>query len=79
VPPRRILVIDDHEDTREGLRTLLTLDGHDVTVAPDGVQGVEYALTNRPDVVIIDLGLPQVDGFRVARRFRANADMHHPA
>jgi signal transduction histidine kinase len=76
--PRRILVIEDHEDTREGLRTLLTLEGHDVTGAPDGVQGIEYALTNRPEVVIIDLGLPQIDGFHVARRLRANADTYYP-
>jgi signal transduction histidine kinase len=76
--PHRILVIDDHEDTREGLRALLTLDGHDVAVAPNGVQGIEHALTNRPDVVVIDLGLPQLDGFQVARRLRANADTYHP-
>ena len=76
--PRRILVIEDHEDAREGLRTLLTLEGHDVTGVPDGVQGIEYALTNRPEVVIIDLGLPHVDGFQVARRLRANADTYYP-
>jgi len=78
VPPRRILVIEDHADTREGLQVLLALDGHDVTVVPDGVQGIEYALTNRPDVVITDLGLPEVDGFEVARRLRANADTYYP-
>jgi signal transduction histidine kinase len=78
VVPRRVLVIEDHEDTREGLHVLLALDGHDVTVVPDGVQGVEYALTNRPDVVITDLGLPEVDGFEVARRLRANADSYYP-
>jgi signal transduction histidine kinase/CheY-like chemotaxis protein len=76
--PRRILVIEDHADAREGLRMLLTLDGHDVTGVPDGVQGIEYALTNRPEVVIIDLGLPQVDGLQVARRLRANADTYYP-
>jgi CheY-like chemotaxis protein len=78
VRPRRILVIDDHEDTREALRLLLMVDGHDIAMAPDGVQGIEYALTNRPDVVIIDLGLPQVDGFQVARRLRTNADAYRP-
>jgi signal transduction histidine kinase len=78
VEPRRILVIEDHEDTREGLHVLLALDGHEVTVVPDGVQGVEYALTNRPEVVITDLGLPGVDGFEVARRLRANADSYYP-
>ena len=78
VQPRRILVIEDHEDSREGLRMLLMLDGHDVTVVPDGLQGIEYALTNRSDVVVIDLGLPEVDGFEVARRLRANADAYYP-
>jgi signal transduction histidine kinase len=78
VRPRQILVIEDHEDTRESLHLLLTLDGHAVTAVPDGIQGIEYALTNRPEIVIVDLGLPAVDGFQVARRLRANADAYYP-
>jgi len=78
VEPRQILIIEDHEDTREGLHLLLTLDGHAVTAVPDGIHGIEYALTNRPEIVIVDLGLPGVDGFQVARRLRANADTYYP-
>jgi two-component system, sensor histidine kinase len=78
VPRRHILIIEDHADTREGLQLLLALDGHDVTAVADGVQGVEYALTHRPNVVITDLGLPAVDGFEVARRLRASTDVYDP-
>jgi len=78
VEPRQILIIEDHEDTREGLHLLLTLDGHAVTAVPDGIHGIEYALTHRPEIVIVDLGLPGVDGFQVARRLRANADTYYP-
>jgi signal transduction histidine kinase/CheY-like chemotaxis protein len=73
VPPRaqRVLIIEDNVDTRETLRRVLELDGHEVQEAADGAQGVEIALASRPEVVIVDIGLPRLDGYQVARRLRA--------
>jgi PAS domain S-box-containing protein len=71
-PRRRILVVEDHADGREMLRLLLTLDGHEVEEAQDGAAGVDKALAGRPDAVIVDIGLPGLDGYEVARRIRAS-------
>lgn len=69
--PRRVLLIEDNRDVAESLRDALSLDGHDVHVATDGLDGIEAARQFFPDVVICDVGLPGVDGFEVARRLRA--------
>jgi PAS domain S-box-containing protein len=66
-----ILVIEDNEDARESLALLLSVSGHDVTVATSGRAGVEAALGRPPDVVICDVGLPDLDGFDVIRAIRA--------
>lgn len=70
VPGRRILLVEDNEDGRESLRLLLSLLGHRVIVAADGMDGVRQALHTRPEVAIIDIGLPGMDGCQVARRVR---------
>jgi CheY-like chemotaxis protein/two-component sensor histidine kinase len=67
----RILLVEDNADARQMLQMLLTLAGHEVDSAPDGVTGLEKAAANRPDIVLIDLGLPGLDGYEVARRLRA--------
>jgi two-component system, sensor histidine kinase len=67
---RKILVIEDNADAREMLRVALELDGHRVEVAEDGPRGVEAALRGRPDVALVDIGLPGLDGYEVARRIR---------
>jgi signal transduction histidine kinase/CheY-like chemotaxis protein len=73
VPPaRRVLVVEDNADGRAMLRALLELDGHDVHEAADGPAGVQRAAALRPDVVIVDVGLPGYDGHEVARRVRAS-------
>jgi CheY-like chemotaxis protein len=69
--PRRILVVEDHPDGREALRLLLTLIGHQVEVASDGVEGVQVGLQMRPEVAIVDLNMPRLDGYGVARQLRA--------
>jgi CheY-like chemotaxis protein len=69
--PRRILVVEDNDDAREMLRTALTLGGHDVHEAADGRTGLEMAAALRPDVALIDVGLPGLDGYEVARRLAA--------
>ncbi len=71
VSPRRIVVVEDHADSREALQILLTLDGHHVEVAGDGRAGVDVILGTRPEVALIDVGLPELDGYEVARQVRA--------
>jgi signal transduction histidine kinase len=67
----RILLVEDNEDAREMLQMLLTLAGHEVYGACDGPSGIEMARTVGPDIAVIDLGLPGVDGYEVARQLRA--------
>ncbi|MFL6195503.1 MAG: ATP-binding protein [Thermoanaerobaculia bacterium] len=64
---RRILVIEDHEDAREALCTLLELDGHEVEAAEDGRGGLERVDAFQPDLILLDIGLPGLDGYEVAR------------
>jgi signal transduction histidine kinase len=71
VSPRRIVVVEDHADSREALQILLTLDGHHVEAAADGRAGVDLVLGTRPEVALIDVGLPELDGYEVARQVRA--------
>ena len=66
----RVLIIEDNEDGRETLRMLLELFGHEVEVAKDGVEGLYKALTWRPAVALVDVGLPVLDGYQVARCIR---------
>lgn len=74
---RRILVIDDNVDAAESLALILSLDGHVVSTAHDGDHGVEMARANVPEVVFIDIGLPGIDGFEVARHIRRLPGMEH--
>jgi signal transduction histidine kinase/CheY-like chemotaxis protein len=68
---RHILIIEDNVDAREMLRVSLELEGHRVEATDDGLRGVEMALALRPDVVLVDIGLPGLDGYGVAARLRA--------
>jgi two-component system, sensor histidine kinase len=68
---RRVLLIEDSADAREMLRMMLEFAGHVVYEAADGMRGLELLHTARPDVAIIDIGLPVIDGYEVARRIRA--------
>ncbi len=67
----RILVVEDNLDGRESLRDLLEIWGHEVVLAEDGAEGVEKAHESQPDVALVDIGLPGLDGNEVARRIRA--------
>ncbi len=69
--PRRILLVEDNSDARQTMRDLLELWGHQVRVAHDGVQGVELALRETPELALVDIGLPGLDGYRVAQELRA--------
>jgi CheY-like chemotaxis protein len=66
----RVLIVEDDDDSREGLRSLLEVWGHAVEVAETGSAGVRMAISGRPAVVLIDIGLPEEDGYAVARRIR---------
>jgi signal transduction histidine kinase len=70
IQPRRILVVDDNQDAAESLAMLLRLSGHDVMVAHDGHQALAIAAIERPAVVLLDIGLPGMDGYEVCRRAR---------
>jgi CheY-like chemotaxis protein len=69
-PRRRVLVVEDNLDAQQALKALLELCGHEVAVAPDGETGIAKIFEMQPEVAIIDLGLPTLDGYEVARRER---------
>jgi CheY-like chemotaxis protein len=68
--PLRVLVVDDNEDTALSFAFLLRTWGHEVRVVHDGPSAVEAARDFQPEAVLLDLGLPRLDGFEVARRLR---------
>jgi signal transduction histidine kinase/ActR/RegA family two-component response regulator len=69
--PRRILVVEDSDDNRVTLKAALEQMGHEVLESADGLAGAESAIQRTPDVVLVDIGLPGLDGYEVARRIRA--------
>jgi CheY-like chemotaxis protein len=69
--PCRVLIVEDNDDTRQMLHEALAFSGHDVREARDGASGVALAAEDVPDVALIDIGLPDLDGYEVARRLRA--------
>ena len=71
-PKRRILIVDDNQDAAQALRLLLQGDGHEVRVATDGASGLDMARAYRPDIVLLDIGLPKMDGYEIAQRIRAD-------
>jgi CheY-like chemotaxis protein len=71
--PQRILLVDDNRDAVDALATLLRLEGHEVHVANDGEDGVRQAATLAPDAVLLDIGMPKVDGYEACRRIRDQA------
>jgi two-component system, sensor histidine kinase len=75
---RRVLIVEDNRDAQEALQCLLELWGHEVLVADDGASGYQSAVALRPEVALIDLGLPGMDGYEVARRIRASLGIASP-
>ena len=70
IEPQRILVADDNHDAAEALSLQLQLAGHDVRTAHDGVEALAAAKAFVPDIVLLDLGMPKMDGYEVARQLR---------
>jgi two-component system cell cycle response regulator DivK len=73
----KILIADDDADNREIAKDALELAGYDVVIAVDGEETLEKIAAERPDVVLLDLSMPKVDGWEVARRVRANPNLPH--
>jgi DNA-binding response OmpR family regulator len=67
---RQVLIVEDNVDQAETLKVFLSMKGHQLQVAATGPAAIELARRQRPDVVLLDLGLPGFDGFEVARRLR---------
>lgn len=72
----RILIVEDSPEVVEMLRPVLVADGHEVAVADNGRAGLELAASFRPEVVLLDVVLPEVDGLEVCRRLRESSDAH---
>src|SRR5439155_24286758 len=66
--PRRVLVVDDNKDSAESIALLLQMRGHEVRTALDGRSALEMARLYRPDAVLLDIGLPNMDGYEVAKQ-----------
>jgi CheY-like chemotaxis protein len=71
-PPREVLVVEDNPDAAETLADILSLLGHHVRIATDGRSGLALARDLQPDVVLCDIGLPDMDGYEIARTIRAD-------
>jgi two-component system cell cycle response regulator DivK len=69
---KRILVVEDQDDNRRILRDLLTASGYELIEAVDGEQGLTSAEQERPDLILMDIQLPGIDGYEVTRRIKAN-------
>ncbi len=69
-PGQRVLLVDDNIDSSEPLSLLLQAKGHETRIAVDGEEAIEMADEFLPDCVVLDLGLPGIDGYEVARRLR---------
>jgi two-component system CheB/CheR fusion protein len=70
----RILIVEDNANAREMLQAVLELDGHEVAVAESGTRGLEMIEFQRPEVALVDIGLPGLDGYQVARAVRRNPE-----
>ena len=74
---KRILVVEDQEDNRRIMRDLLSASGYQLVEANDGDQGLALAASEVPDLILMDIQLPGLDGYEVTRRIKANAALSH--
>jgi two-component system cell cycle response regulator DivK len=72
---KRILVVEDHEDNRQILRDLLTMPGSTMIEAENGEEAIASAQTRRPDLILMDIQLPILDGYEATRRIKADPDL----
>jgi two-component system cell cycle response regulator DivK len=74
---KRILVVEDQEDNRRIIRDLLTSAGYELIEATDGEEGVRLAASERPDLILMDIQLPVLDGHEATRRIKQNPELRH--
>jgi two-component system cell cycle response regulator DivK len=72
--PRKILVVEDNEDSRELVVKVLKNKGYQVTAAVDGEEAVEKAIAETPDLILLDISLPKLDGYEVAKKLKSLAE-----
>src|SRR5436189_5872981 len=72
--PATILIADDHESSRTGLEALLSLEGYNVLTAEDGIQALEQFRRNQPDLLLLDINMPNMRGTEVCRRIKNNPE-----
>jgi len=74
---KRILVVDDEVDMVEGIKIMLEADNYEVIAAFDGQEGLQKAQEERPDLILLDVMMPKMDGFETLRRIRADSETQH--
>jgi signal transduction histidine kinase/ActR/RegA family two-component response regulator len=75
-PARRVLVVDDNDSAAQSMAMILKLEGYDVQVAFDGASGLEAVRSFRPAMILMDIGLPGIDGYEMARRIRQDPELN---
>jgi CheY-like chemotaxis protein len=75
-PPKRVLIVEDYEDSRFSLSKLLEIEGYEVLEAVDGAQAIDLAIKGQPDLILMDVTLPVVDGLSATRQIRAHEAMN---
>lgn len=74
---KKVLLVEDNVDNREVIRTVLIHYGYEVVEAVDGEDGVEKARQERPDIILMDLSLPKMDGWEATKRIKADDELKH--